>query len=78
MDSIMCHEHGCKNIVDPNTMTYGVDYYVLMNMTGSAESVTSEEILEEGLVGIFCRDCGIVVMAETWANGYEVTSRREE
>lgn len=77
MDAILCHEHGCENIIDPNTMHYGKDYYVLINLSEAPAGLSAEEILEEGLVGIFCKDCGIVNLAEASANGYEVTSRRE-
>jgi len=73
----MCHEHGCENIIDPVTMMYGKDYFVLINLSEADPGLSAEEILEEGLVGIFCKNCGIVNLAEAQANGYEVVSRRE-
>lgn len=76
MDSIICNEDGCENIIYPDKMTYGKDYWVLINLIEVAPEITPQEIFSEGLVGIFCRNCGIIRMAEAQANGIMVVSRR--
>ncbi len=77
MDPIMCHEKGCENIIYPDKMQYSQDYYVLINMTEAEPGCNAREILEDGLVGIFCKDCGFIALVEASANGFEITSRRE-
>jgi len=73
----MCNEDDCENIIYPDEMTYGKDYWVLINLTEAEPGMTSQEILDDGLVGIFCRNCGIICMAEAQANGFKVVSRRD-
>lgn len=80
MDAIICHEFGCENIIDAEVMEYGKDYYVLINLCDldPDEPFTAKYIFDKGLVGIFCKDCGIVCLAEAQANGFEVLSRRQD
>ena len=68
MDSIICNEEGCENIIHPSEMTYGKDYWVLINLIDASSKMTSKEIL--------CKNCGIIRMAEAQANGFMVVSRR--
>jgi len=68
MDSIVCNEEGCENIIHPSEMTYGKDYWVLINLIDVGSKMTSKEIL--------CKNCGIIRMAEAQANGFMVVSRR--
>jgi len=68
MDSIICNEDGCENVIYPSEMTYGKDYWVLINLAEAGSKMTSKEIL--------CKNCGIIRMAEAQANGFMVVSRR--
>ncbi len=77
MEPIMCNEDGCENIIYPDQMTYGRDYWVLINLMEADRGMSSQEILNDGLVDVFCRDCGIIRMAEAQANGFIVVSRRD-
>lgn len=76
MDPIMCNEEGCENIIYPDKMVYGKDYWVLIDLMEADPEMTSQEILDDGLVRIFCKNCGIICMAEAQANGFKVVSRR--
>lgn len=66
MESIICNEFGCENIINPETMHYGKDFYVL----------SIGEVFDIGHCGVYCKNCGIVILAEASANGFEIVSRR--
>ena len=77
MDTVICNESGCEAVIDPKTMQYGRDFYVLINLTDADEDDLSlQNIIDKQLVGIYCKNCGTVILAEASANGFEVVSRR--
>ncbi len=78
MDTITCHESSCKNEIDPETMDYGKDYYVLINLSEVSHDEINcvDDILDRDLVGIYCKNCGTIILAEAAANGFEIVSRR--
>ena len=67
METIICNEFGCDNEIHPRTMKYGKDFYVLS--TGDSFDVENS--------GIYCKNCGIIILAEVSANGFEIVSRRQ-
>lgn len=79
METITCNESGCENKINPETMQYGRDFYVLVNMTaiGDVDIQNIKDILDNGLAGIYCKNCGIIILAEASANGFEIVSRRQ-
>ena len=73
----MCNEDGCENIIYPDEMIYGKDYWVLINLMKADPGMSPQEILNEGLVDVFCKDCGMIRMVEAEANGFRVVVRRD-
>jgi len=79
MESIICSEEGCENVIYPDRMVYGRDYWVLINLIEADLEIglmTSDEMMDEGLASVFCKNCGMICMVEARANGYEVVSIR--
>ena len=78
METITCQEDACYFDIIPSRMRYGKDFYVLINLTNnfSPEMYSLQEMMDKGIVGIYCKDCGIIRMAEAAANGLEVISRK--
>jgi len=79
MEAVICQEDGCENIIEPDKMEYGKDFYVLVNLTpiGPDADFDAQYIIDKGLVGVYCKNCGYIVLVETRANGFEVVSRRK-
>ena len=79
METVICNESGCEAEIDPEKMQYGRDFYVLINLTAAdEEDLSLQNIIDNHLIGIYCKNCGIVILAEASANGFEVVSRRQE
>jgi len=79
MEPIICSEEGCKNVIDPERMVYGRDYWVLINLIEAdprMNLMTSQEIMDEGLANVFCGNCGMICIVEARANKFEVISIR--
>ena len=79
METVTCNEFGCEKEINPKTMQYGKDFYVLINLTNSEMSEIGDitDLYHNGLVGIYCKNCAIIIMAEVQANGFEVVSRKQ-
>jgi len=79
MEAVICQEEGCENIVEPDKMEYGKDFYVLVNLTPIDPGMVhdAQYIIDKGLVRVYCGDCGYIIMVETRANGFEVISKRK-
>lgn len=79
METIICNEYGCENEINPGTMQYGKDFYVLVNMTEAEEMDIQNitDVVESGLVGIYCKNCGMIILTEAVANGFQIVSRRQ-